>query len=640
MKNTIRASSVLLGLIVAGLCYLQALQQQTLLPLNADARGFMNFSASSLRTDEVRARLLRFGSEEGVEIYQITSPSATLRTDVYARGGNQPTSARDIAWLQPGKVGTLYPANESPPDLVSGVYVLKGSREGIQRLRDWASGIGAIHAWENISFLMLFFLPLAYQGVVLTLLVTIILLASVVLAWYARKSQTRAMRVLGGVPSGQIHLEDTTELMRLIAVPSAITAGAGIVVAAVLKGTAAAALVLPALGLLLTTYLAVAGFGLLISALTWPTTAHLAHRLPASTRFSWPSAVLLYLAVVTLVACVPFIQLTLDRARDNEATAVAAAKLPTYYSMNFGLVLDHQRDYDSKVPDMARIILDMERDDQVAYLEYLETPHLAGSEFAHVALYNQRYFQDLSASQPDGSFQEIPAASVPDEVREAITGEFAPPGSGTEIAEAIRFFTPTGEGRAIAIRGSGIFESRPDTLIAVVPRIGDFASPEALVSSATRGAVLYRDPQRVAREASRIGVNLTFDNVSDTIRLFANDQRLGFQVTVFSTISLGVAFSVLVVTSSAIHALRKSRALLPRYLQGVSWWSLLWRRLSLDAAVILASCAVGAAICAGSGFYEPLIPILVTGAALLAGTSLSRRALTRQVLVSMIQRKD
>lgn len=640
MKNAIRASSVLLGLIIAGLCYLQALQQQTLLPLNTDARGFMNFSASSLNADEVRARLLRFGSEEGLEIYQITSPSATLRTDVYARGGNQPTSARDITWLQPGKVGTLYPAGESPPDLVSGVYVLKGSRESIQRLKDWASGIGAIHAWENISFLMLFFLPLAYQGVVLTLLVTIILLASVVLAWYARKSQTRAMRVLGGVPSGQIHLEDTAGLMRLIAVPSAITAGAGIVVAAVLNGTAAAALVLPALGLLLTTYLAVAGFGLLISALTWPTTAHLAHRLPASTRFSWPSAALLYLAVVTLVACVPFIQLTLDRARDNEATAVAAAKLPTYYSMNFGLVVDHQRDYDSKVPDMARIILDMERDGQVAYLEYLNMPHLTGSEFAHVALYNQRYFQDLSASQPDGSFQEIPAESVPDEVREAITGEFAPPGTGKEIAAAIRFFTPTGEGKAIAIHSSGIFESRPDTLVAVVPRIGDFASPDALVSSATRGAVLYRDPQRVAREASRIGVNLTLDNVSDTIRLFANDQRLGFQVTVFSTVSLGVAFSVLVVTSSAIHALRKSRALLPRYLQGVSWWSLLWRRLSLDAAVILASCAVGAAICAGLGFYAPLIPILVTGAALLAGTSLSRRALTRQVLVSMIQRKD
>lgn len=638
MKYAVRVSSVLLAAIVFGLCYLQALQQQTLLPLDTNARGFMNFATSSLSPGEVREHLERFGAEEGLEIYQITSPSATLHTDVYARGGRQLATAEEITWLQPGKTGTVYPADQSPPDLVSGVYVLKGSDASIQRLKDWATQIGVIHDWEKISFLMLVFLPVIYQGVALTLFVTIVLMASVVLAWYVKRSETRAMRVLGGVPTGRIHAEDTAELVRLILIPSAITTALAIGLAAVFKGLVAGKLVIPAAALLLLSYLAVTIFGLLISVLTWPTTANFAHRIPASTKFSWVSSSFLYATTIILVACVPFVQLTLERTSDNEKAAHTAAKLPTYYSINFGLVLNHERDYDSKVPGMAAITSAMERDGQVAYLRYEETPELKDSGFTHIAFFNEQYFQDLTATQPQDSFQEIPAESVPPEAQKAVVKQISQ--SGKDTLKFLRFFTPAGDGRVVAIRGAGIFESHPKTLIVVIPRVTDVLQPEYIVSFATAGSILYRDRDRIMSEASKVGVNLTLDNASDTIRLYANDQRLGFQVTVFSTIALGLAFAVLVVVSGAICALRNARRLLPRYLQGATWPSLLRGRIAMDAAVILAACGLSTAICIGLEFYGPLIPTLLLGVVLITGSILSRRIQTRSVLIDMIQRKD
>lgn len=157
---------------------------------------------------------------------------------------------------------------------------------------------------------------------------------------------------------------------------------------------------------------------------------------------------------------------------------------------------------------------------------------------------------------------------------------------------------------------------------------------------ATLGAVVFHDPQEVMSRASSLGLNLASDSTADSIAVYAQDQQLGYYV---SLISIGVlifaaAFSMFV--SAQLYAASRLRSLFPRYIGGTNVSQLVRFRVIVDMAFIGLGLVVASIIAFAMGLNVPVLFMIVCGAILFAIDIVLRHQVTRIALARVCQRKS
>lgn len=637
MNTLVRIAAALVGVLIVGIAYVQALHTEATFPVGTDARAFINFQKSGMSESQVADELETLAAKHDLEFYQLSSPWQTLSLDVIVRGGPQPDASRSITWLQPGKTGTLHPKAEAPELPLDGMYALKGSAASLDAFNEWAVGNNITPLWEEIGPLTLFFAPLSYQGLGVTLLVGAAVFLSVLMAWFMARSEARAMRVLGGVPAARIQLEDISALSVLAFIPMAILTAVGIVAVAVMRGSGALVVLPYAVVLFVAALVGTVIFATAVGLATWPTVKQFAARAPMAQRFAWVVAAVQWAVMFVVLAGIPFAQLTLARTTDTERAATLAAGLPALHTANFGGIVDEAQDYEAKVPAFHRLAAELEERGQAAYAEYVPLDQDADADLRHIAIVNQQFMDLLTPLVPVDAFEPVPSDSVPATLREDILAAV-----GTEDASAVddaTFLAPTRTSDFIAVDELGLFSSLPDSLVVVLPEAAAALSADTITNAATRGALLFLDDIAVVNGASEIGVTLTTSNASEQIRLYAADQRLGLQVTIGSLVGLALTAAVLTYMASAIDAVRRERILFPRYLQGASWRSMIGGHALLDVLVILLGAAAGAILAL---VMEVSASVVIIGLAALALSALSlvtRRHCFHAAFRSIIQRK-
>lgn len=164
-----------------------------------------------------------------------------------------------------------------------------------------------------------------------------------------QRSKARAVRVLGGVPSWKIQRDDAVTLLRLLVLPSAGVTLIFFLIILSFKGVNALEIWSYLLAILLSSYLLIFTVAGLVAVLTWPSTTDFAIRRSPVFNFAKVAGGIRFVTTVLVLCAIPFSQFTLAKAQINLETAEISARLPEYYTLSFGGIVDDARDWDPMV---------------------------------------------------------------------------------------------------------------------------------------------------------------------------------------------------------------------------------------------------------------------------------------------------
>lgn len=644
MRRLVRGVGVFLGLVIVCLAFLRAVQLENMLPMDSDDVGYINFGHSSLSVSQIDEGLTRLGQETGVELLQLSGTVGTLEVTITSRAANQPSGPQRISFFRPGKTGTVYPAAGQTSQSRSGIYAVKGSATQIDSLKTWLSGVGAIHTWENFTVFQTYFLPLAYQGVVLILIVAIFLVIATIFGWFTTRADSRIVRLSAGQTKTQIVNADSATLVSLVLLPTGATILVGFCLIAIVVGKAVFQIIIPLAVLFVCAFAATTLAVTVISYLTFPRLRHWVERRSLVAAFSWVGATMCAAAIVFALVSLPVVYRAYVVSGENQEAARQASHLPGFYSVSFGGIVEVQRDYDPFIIPFAQLTSQLEAQHHVSVfakqnISPEDAGELSASGYESIVIVTPRSLEELKKIPAGCQFSEITDTAQVQQAR-ALATDATLLEPEPHVISQLHFFICHNNGSTIAVANQGIFSLAPKPLVILIPHLEESFSADTITSMATLGAVVFHDPQEVVSRASSLGLNLTTDSTTDSIAVYAQDQHIGYYVSLFSMGTLVVAAIFSMFISSRLYAASRLRSLFPRYIGGTSINQLVRFRVIMDTAFIGLGLLFAALIATAMGLDVPIVFMIACGVLLFTIDITLRHQITRTALAHVCQRKS
>ncbi|QPK80582.1 hypothetical protein G7Y41_05620 [Schaalia sp. ZJ405] len=373
----------------------------------------------------------------------------------------------------------------------------------------------------------------------------------------------------------------------------------------------------------------VALFSFIVAELSRVRISEFARRKPLPVSFSIMSFLLRMVVLLLMFATIPLTFYASQVAHSNYVAAQKASEYPHLYTANFGGIVDEARDWNPYVEEFSKLITRLESEHKIYYakLHPQITAFVNEVKVDSVVVYNEDAFNLFLAGQTTDS-REVPAQALSEERIDSLeldTGD-------------VRVFLPEESQAVIGVRGTGLFQVAENPVIIVAPQISRVYNGELLMSDATIGAVIFTDSDQLLTSTSQIGLNLTFDRIRDKNAIFASDQRLAYQVSVFTLATLLVSFLVSTLIYALIYANRRKRALFPRYLNGISWVTLCRVPLLTDFFGLAIALTLSLVIAHLLSVNQPTL--LIAAALLFALISvLIYRQTLRKAMLALVTRK-
>lgn len=370
-----------------------------------DAEAFAQLGALS---DELGLGLVKLaGDLSGEEFGQVIVELGADRAlpDRIARFGDIPDAeVRGPESLEHSRAG--------------GRYLITGDDSRIEELQAWLSARQIEHtsSTDDPGYDAVLRIIVTQQAFVISLVATIVLLIAVVVYWLAVRSRQRALRVLAGARPLRVIAEDLAGLLGPIALAAIVVhAAAGAYVAAA-HGTVFLPYFASTLALLQGLIIVAAvGTAVLLSLLSWPSSAVLARREPAVRRHRHAAT---SLKAVTFVLVIATIAPAYGAVRDAMAAAAEQAQwrlLGDQVSLVF-VTGESEQEFDELKGPVAEVALRAEQADAVS-LSYSWTSDYLGqsaeeeSRYGDLALVNQQWLDIVdadAAEQTAVSFDQLP----------------------------------------------------------------------------------------------------------------------------------------------------------------------------------------------------------------------------------------
>lgn len=635
LKSIIRVVAAMTVVVVAILAYAQLSLVEQDYPLGAQHSGTILFGDSALTKQKVLEGLREVGQAHDLDIY-LGAPGKDdpfHGRDLYSLGKNQPEGARDIGWLTLGRHGKLYPASEVRDISLSAVYAVKGSDAGVRALQQWASENGATTSgWGEGGPLALFGAALVYGAAGIQVVALAVLGVTVVLAWYAARAESRAVRLLAGTPRWRIQAQDMAGWLRVafpVAAAGALAVGAGV---GITRGWGNGVVVAGATAV----YLAVLGavavvFGIVASLVTAPSVASLALRKPPEARFEFPSQLLKAVALALGLAALPAMVWQANSSLEQANIQGRVTPLSGYVSQAVGGVTSQT--FESSIGELGRFVGAVDETGTLAYAEIVnrESPgaSFADEGFDSLAVINTHYAKLFGLSQDKGTLAPVDEATATRLLR-AMDEESKYGGLTSSLrressaeANGLRAYRLTGDTGLVAPTGTGLgFRHAKRPLVLISERISTSLSDDALVSGLGNGYLMFRDSQIVAEKARETGVSpllLDRSRVTDSALLaaqFAN--QVVFTVGV-SIVILLTAIAISGWLSARVYAANNARFIFPMLTYGRNWWTVLKRRVLGEAIIVAVTFAVVSVVYLAFGMA--FSPALMLGVAVYLGYS-------------------
>lgn len=317
LKLLVRITSFGIAVFLSVLAGIYISTAEEAFPRGAEFTASLDFSQVQIPKAQVISELDSLADATDLHLAKVVADPEDFfnSRSLYAFGKEAPTTAKKLDWFKPGMHGQLLSARELGTASLSGPYVYSGSENATHQLTQWLDAHLVkrdISAKDTVGILQQALLD---TGAWLTFLTCLVLLKTLVIAWYVLRSKARTLKVLCGTPSTKIVLEDLLSLVRVVAIPAIVGILAVIVVVAV-QGKASyltsfaltsGAFLSCALGIMVLC-------ALLVSALTWPSVDGVASRQPPEKNFQKISELLKAATLVLITVTLPVVGASIAEA--------------------------------------------------------------------------------------------------------------------------------------------------------------------------------------------------------------------------------------------------------------------------------------------------------------------------------------
>ena len=215
----LRSVSAVMAIVASVLAIGMIREDDSSFPLGT-ARSFsLNTGTSSKAKAELLAGLNRVADAERMVLVKATADlsSSGGARDLVWFGSRAPSSGREVGWFDPSVRGELIPSSRMGDRPLSGNYAMSSCEGCEQAVEDWARAAGVGLQWEDVRSITGFVSGYVNgSGAGFAAVSVVVLLASVIVAWFAGRVRSRSLRLLGGVAPWRIHGLDMRVLGRTV----------------------------------------------------------------------------------------------------------------------------------------------------------------------------------------------------------------------------------------------------------------------------------------------------------------------------------------------------------------------------------------------------------------------------------------
>ncbi|WP_433271927.1 hypothetical protein ACQPZF_14505 [Actinosynnema sp. CS-041913] len=570
--------------------------------IGAHGRVGLDFGASPLSDAQAFDRLAELDAELGLGLVKIAPDLAgdgEVDRKVFVSFADRTTTEFD--WFSGGTaqvIGRERLANS----YADGSYLLTGDGSRVDEFVAALSAEGVVVRARTASVSESFEFVVNEGSFLSAVLAAFAMIVALALFWLSMKARGRALRVLGGCPVWQIHVQDLSGFAGALAVSAAVVLAASTVYVGLAYdwlyvGTFVGVLVGLQLAVTAAALLAV----VVMSATAWPTVTMLAMRQPAVRSLRTAAVVVQALSFLLVVSSAGPAWTAYRQASATAADTAMWRQLSDQVGIEFGL---GEQEMVAVEADFGKVVQDAESRG-VAALSYTfaEQARPAGLvDYSAVALVNQRWLDLVTEGAAQPALEPVPRAEALENTRGlAATLElWSRDGSpGEEVLAGMRFFRPV-QGYRLPVAqggGGGQLVFLDDVLVAVLSSAHSVVDDSNLTSMASTRNLVFSGVGATQELLQRNGLgvdSLWGRGITGQLRVIyiAEDGILLAQFTAYVTwllnlalAALLVAFAVAAAISALITALLHAKRDFPLRLAGRSWAHVLRGRVAGEVLV-------------------------------------------------------
>jgi hypothetical protein len=614
LKLLVRITSLGIAVFLSVLAGIYISTAEEAFPRGSEFTASLDFSQVQMPKAHVISELDSLADATGLHLAKVVADPEDFfnSRSLYAFGKEAPLTAQELEWFKPGMHGQLRSAHELGTASLSGPYVYSGSESATLHLTQWLDTHLVkrnISAKDTVGVLQQ---ALLGTGAWLTFLTCLVLLITLVIAWYVLRAKARTLKVLCGTPASKIVLEDLLSLFRVVAIPAVV----GVLVALVVLTAQGKASYLTSFTLTSAAFLSCALAmmvlcALLVSALTWPSVDGIASRQPPERHFQRISELLKAATLVLVTVTLPVVGASIAEATNLSNQGAQWEVLKDQVSLRVGVRSDAE--FQSRQAELHNLADAASSTGKLTLSyaikpEYLVRQDETGSAdlggYDGVVIANPNYLKAISpliASDPSTgdplgaqgtkvSFDELPAT-----LKDYLTRQFPLWNRAGDnlngLDQSLQNYRYTGQQEFPALAPVlGEMTHFRNPLVIVV------ADPAKTFNNSTIGGFLttanltFNDAGWVRDYLaghSLGSVVLSVDRISDAALYNSQlqNQSAGMKTLSFTLVLLALTMSTAV--SALVYALSKARRIFVQRTSGWTWLKSLTRRVAWEGALAL-----------------------------------------------------
>lgn len=572
--------------------------------MGAQSRLGLDFSDSSFGRAEAFATLDEFDMRWNLGLVRVAPDLARDGDGQIFVALNDGDFPAEFHWFSGDSVGKFVGKERLAHSYPDGTYLVTGDSAHLDEFEDVLAGAGVevYRGDASVADSLQFVVREGSFGA--AVLATFALVVALALFWLSMRARGRALRVLGGCPTGRIQVQDLGGFGAALLVSAGVVALASAAYVGMFHGWVYVGSFLKVLVGLQVAVIAVSLLAALVmSAAAWPSAAMLATRQPAVQSLRRSAIVVQALTfLLVLTAAGP----AWSAYQHSTATAAETSQwkqLSDQVTIAFAMAEDDEMV--AVEAQIGELVGDAESLDAVA-LSYTYTqemwPQTDFGSYEAVSFVNQRWLDLVTMAAPGTTVTSVPYRNVPEmlgrEVREE--AEFlSREGLPEELLDQFRFLRPA-DGFALPVAQGGGGERlhfMENVLVVVVPSLYEVYDDSALTSMASSSNVMFTGVAATQQllEHNGLAIKALRDRGFKgelNIVYVAEDGLLQAQFAAYvvwllslALMALVVAFTVTAAISALITALLRAKRDFPLRVAGRSWVPILRSRVARELLV-------------------------------------------------------
>lgn len=439
LKKAVQLTSLICVMLLSLLIFQYTSLIQQRLPLGTTHQFDLNLAETTIAKDQLVSDLNRLTDQYNAIVVKtsVDPENYNNKKDIIYFGTAKPAfhglliEQNAIKWFESALTGDLLSTAEIGTRSLSGTYAFNAGKDFQVAVNDWAQQhqIGLLWVPEP-SILRIIFAYLFQNGTGNAVLASLLLLVTTISTWIFQHAKARSIRLLGGVKTRKIHVEDTTTILSYIFVGFLLGLFISLGYVGVVKDIRQIPFVLNPLLLCLILFLiGVAIITALLSLIASPKAAHIAKRQIPLKRFSIMGKLSHVLVIILSLIVIPTIitsilitnQLSKDYALWDKMHNIVRLSMSDLDSLEQESTLPEVEAFFSKMQKANNVSLSYVIDKAI----FLEPSEMSG--YDHIIMTDRAWIDLLEIGvETEGKGGKLIAKNVkdlPDELASFLEGQ-------------------------------------------------------------------------------------------------------------------------------------------------------------------------------------------------------------------------